>query len=156
MTHVTSKFNSYAYTVMLTPVFLPALGVAFVFFMSHRSILFPLFDGYVPDTTMLFYVTTVFCLVMWYFGGRKWTVRVEISDYSIRKTTFYGLGKSREWPLKELEGYVIRERHVKGYGMVEDLLVKKDGRTVLRIVQPVFRNYGALREAVTTQLKRTY
>lgn len=154
MMPVTSKFNSYAYKMLLAPLVFPSLGTAILFLFSLNSRFSPLISVGLPTFTNLLLGTIIFSLLVWYFSTSRWTACVEISDYSIKRKGFYGLGNSQEWPLKELDGYIIREKLIKGHGKVEELLVKKEGKIVVRIVQPVFRNYGALREAVSTHLKK--
>ncbi|MGE7775610.1 hypothetical protein ACQKLP_12850 [Chitinophaga sp. NPDC101104] len=80
-------------------------------------------------------------------------VRMEISDYGIKAKNFYGYGQEKEWLFAHLEGYSIKVQDLKNKGVVEFLILWKDGKKVLRINDSYFDNYFEIKEAVSAKLK---
>ncbi|WP_341839398.1 hypothetical protein [Chitinophaga caseinilytica] len=149
---VQSRFKWGAYTPLLAGVLLPAI-ISVVIWSQFIAKGLMTNNGKVSWPLVLFVVAMSSQVGMTVFLLLTRLVRMEISDYSIKTKNFYGYGQEKEWLFADLEGYSIKVRDLKNKGVVEFLILWKDGKKVLRINDSYFDNYFEIKEAVTGKLK---
>ncbi|WP_423735464.1 hypothetical protein [Chitinophaga caseinilytica] len=149
---VQSRFKWGAYTPLLAGVLLPAI-ISVVIWSQFIAKGLMTNNGKVSWPLVLFVVAMSSQVGMTVFLLLTRLVRMEISDYSIKTKNFYGYGQEKEWLFANLDGYSIKVRDLKNKGVVEFLILWKDGKKVLRINDSYFDNYFEIKEAVTGKLK---
>ncbi len=149
---IQSRFKWGAYTPLLAGVLLPAIiSVVIWFQFIAKGYFFK--NGKISWPLLLFIVAMSSQVGIMIFLLLTRLVRMEISGYSIKTKNFYGYGQEKEWLFANLEGYSLKVQDLKNKGVVEFLILWKDGKKVLRINDSYFDNYFEIKEAVTGKLK---
>lgn len=153
MQPVESKFRLFPFTRTFSSLVLPLAALLFMEYLKYTDWLTPVNKISVPAYQKIVGICYFVFAAFWFFSDLKRYIRVEVSDYSIKRKKFYGLGDMQEWPIRELDGFTLEKTTVKGHGRVEEIWIRQGGKKVIVIMEPVFRNYTEIKSAVTAQLK---